>query len=73
MRWSGSLSSFYYFNKKLNKLSFIKDLKGNKWGVANKCFYILNSDNVDYEVSKFRTQKDPSKKVKAVLDEILEV
>lgn len=72
IKWSGTLSSFYYFNKKLNKLSFIKDLKDNKWSVADKCFYVLNKDNVEYNVSKFRTQKDPSKKVIDVLDKILD-
>lgn len=69
--WSGTLSSFYYFIKKLNKLQFIKDLKGNKWGVANKCFYILNNDGVVFESYKFRSQKNPSPKVMSIIDQIL--
>ncbi|WP_431133692.1 hypothetical protein [Psychroserpens mesophilus] len=73
VRWKGTLSSFYYFNKKLNKLSFIKDLKHNKWSVAHKCFLVLNKDSIEYSSSKFRLQKNPTKKVMEVLDEILDI
>ena len=71
LEWTNTLSSFYYFNKKLNVLNHIKDLGDNKWHVANKCFYILNTDGVEFESYKFRSQKNPTQTTISILDKIL--
>ena len=66
--WIGNITELGYFIKQLDNLSYVEDLKYEKWPVAVRCF--MNQHGTLFNKTKLRSQKKPA--TPGIIDSLLE-